>query len=174
MAKPPLRLVHGYKPHAAVILALDPATKSGWAIFSRGRLLGSGVARDASDRFEVLEAAAEIGADEELPVIVVAETWSCGNWKSWDAIAGVHQAWGRWAEQLELGGFDAVVRVLVDTWRHDIFGTRAKLPRKVAKELAKTRVKSMYGKKASADEAEAILIGEWGCRAGEVGALLAA
>lgn len=176
MPRPNLRVLHGYRPHDAVVLGLDPARRTGWGLFIRGKLIGSGVATDAAERFGVLEQAVETASDEELPLVIVAEDWTPGDWKSWISIARVHEAWGRWSEQLELLGLERVVRVKVNDWRRDLYGARhvARMPKKVAKALACSRVTSMYGKNVSDDEAEGILIGEWGCRAGEVAALLAA
>jgi hypothetical protein len=173
--QPKLRLVYGYKPHECIILGLDPATKTGWSIFVNGEYEDSGVARNLQQRCEVLEKLRAIALNEELPVVVVAEDWTPGDWKSWKAISGIFESWGRWDEQLNLTGFTDIVRVLVQTWRSDIFGRGAKrMNRKTAKAMARARVKSVYHLNVSSDEAEAILIGEWGCRAGEVGELLAA
>ena len=173
---PDLKLVHGYRPHDAVVLGIDPASRSGWSLFVRGKLIGSGVVESTGERLDVLQMAAEVFTDEGLPFVVVAETWSPGSWKSWNAIAAVHEPWGRWSEQLELIGCSLIVRVLVNEWRRDLYGKNAvsSMPRKMAKMLAKQRVKSVYKKTVSDDEAEAILIGEWGCRAGAVAAAIAA
>lgn len=169
-----LRLIHGYRPHQAGILGIDAATKSGWSLFLRGKLYESGTTRSAEERFEVLKRADNVTLDDGLPLIAVVEDWSPGSWKSWVAIARAYEARGRWLEQLELLGVQ-VVSVQVNEWRKDLYGWRSMrkgIPRKMAKEMAKARVKSVYGKQVSDDEAEGILIGEWGCRAGEVAVIL--
>jgi len=176
---PKLRLIHGYKPHQCIVFGLDPATRTGWSIFICGEYFASGVAITIEQRCDAIEKLRSVALDEELPVVVVAEDWFPGG-PCWKEIAGQYEAWGRWDENLQLTGFTDHVRVQAHDWRTDIHGDGVCKPTarasalKLAKALAKARVRSSYKLHVCDDEAEAILIGEWGCRSGEVAALLAA
>jgi len=172
VSRPKLSVLPGYKPHRAVVLGIDPATKSGYSIFVQGKLRSSGIVSSARARMSVIEEAVRFMSSSSMPLVVVVEDWSPGGWKSWKAIASVFESWGRWSEQLDLLGIKKVVRVQVDTWRRDLYGPQ-KMGRRGLKDLAKARVGSVYKKSVTHDEAEAILIGEWGCRAAEVSKLLA-
>ncbi len=169
-----LRLLNGYRPHPAAVLGIDPASRSGWALFIRGELRCSGVARSAEERFEAIRNADNLSLSDNLPLIAILEDFSPGSWKSWVAIARAYEARGRWQEQLDLIGTPAV-GVMVNDWRRALYGSRSmrkSMPRKMAKQMAVARVESVYRKRVSDDEAEAILIGEWGCRSAEVAAIL--
>lgn len=110
----------------------------------------------------------------EIPVIVVAEESFHGG-SSWEEIADRYESWGRWDEHLQLSGFRDIVRVGVHTWRKATFGeSPKKMEHETSQELAQSRTRTIYTIRVSGDEAEGILVGEWGCRAQEVGKLIAA
>lgn len=161
-----------WTPLPVVVLGLDPARVSGWAILVDGQLAASGTARSASERAQVVSTAQTASEAHQRRLVVVAERWLTGGWASFDAIAGLAAAWGAWREALEIAGHPKrrVVRVTPQTWRASLLGGRA--TREEWKRRAVWRVRAEHGIEVSDDEAEAVLIGQWGSRSLQVARLL--
>lgn len=158
-----------YQPHPIAILAIDPGAESGFSFWLEGVYQTSGTVKTQSEREQVVHKSIEVAAAEHLHLIVVGETWSPGGWKSIAAIAGTGAAWGLWSSELERAGFpkSRIVRVKPNDWRRMTVGTQGK--RAALKERAKafaSRLTNMIVQ--SPDQAEAIVIGYWATRAGEV------
>lgn len=167
-----------WTPHPCVVLGVDSGAKSGWAIMAQGKRWNSGVARHALERASVVAHAQTLARVHDLPLVVVAETWSRGGWMSFATILGMGVGWGRWAEALELAEHPAkrIVRVLPGTWRPPTVGTHKGA--EAYKAAAIARVRSAHRDEmgralvAGPDEAEAICIADWGARSSEVAAIL--
>lgn len=114
------------RPHACVVLAIDPGATSGWAIphqcvllhnvrVSDVTLIESGVARTAAERAYAVSRVVEASRIYGVPIAVVAEKWSShGAFGGARTQRGLGAAWGAWREQLELAGIPKrrVIRVL--------------------------------------------------------------
>lgn len=165
-----------------VIVAVDPARTSGWATFLEGKPVSWGEV-DAADapRIEaILLDACELAIKLKLPVVLVGEEWGVHSFRG-GAKEGLGAAWGSWrfaAERLRDRGLplveDRVMRVNVTTWRFafGLAGLRSQHTKDYAIRAVKARLRLDLGKHH--DAAEALLIGLWGSRAGEVGAKLPA
>jgi len=157
------------EPVACVLLALDPAATSGWGLFLRGKAVDRGLAKNAKERRAVVDQAQQLAEQESLPLVVVAEGWSAGGWKSVKQLLGMGASWGRWAEQFEIAGVSRsrIVRVLTQDWRMVVLGGGGKA---AALTYAERRW-PLLGAGVTDDVAEALCVGDWGLRAGEVAAV---
>ncbi|MCK6552685.1 hypothetical protein L6R52_43080 [Myxococcota bacterium] len=166
-----------FAPHACVILAIDPGRVSGWAILERGVLVvldgrpavGSLRDDDARGRSSVVELAMSRAASVGLPLMVVAEKWLMHG-MSHDSFAGLAASWGRWDDTLASWHVarSHVVRVYTQTWRARVLGGRNEAGGTPWKDRARAWAQHAHGVDVGPDEAEAIAIGAWGARAGEV------
>lgn len=167
-----------------VVLGVDQARASGWAVHALGRIVASGVARNAADRRAAVELAlAQAGAPRELLVVLEDhgkmplarlahyDTESGeGPKRNAAAIVGMGDARGRWREQLELVGVPLSHFVLVEpgVWRRAVFGRGAPaLGTDAAKALALRWASQALGRVLEQhDEAEAAALASWGAREG--------
>jgi hypothetical protein len=131
------------KPHDAVILAVDPAATSGFAVFERGELTTVGVAPPealADGIAGTVHSAVERAARQRLPFVMVAETWTFGGrgqekravgmmmlglghaWRPWkDALADPRLAPATVAPLLSPCA-KRIVRVNAQTWKALVLG----------------------------------------------------
>ena len=168
-----------------VIVGIDQAARSGWAVHSGGQVRASGVARSARERLEVVQAAlSAAGGDTRLLLIVLEDhgKMPLSRRTQYDAatkhapsrnaatILGMGDARGRWREQFELVGVPLSHFVLVEprTWRLAVFGRGApSMGTEAAKELAVRWASQVRGEPIADDnEAEAIAMASWGAREG--------
>lgn len=158
--------------HACVVLAVDTAKNSGVALFARGRLVTSGELQKNADAklrafCEVAIAAAEIAG---VPCVLVLEkpprfVYRGRTASTMVGLGAAREAWERaWRDA---GGKAArIVRVEPGPWRRAVLGTS-----KHVAELEMRRAQIEIGTHAhaiGADEAAAVCIGVWACKAGEV------
>jgi hypothetical protein len=187
-------------PWRCVLLAVDPAKLSGWALFRDGLLLGHGLASSARERELVAQWAFAEARSGGLPLIVVAETWNARSFKpaasarpgvraatrlSTATLIGMGASWGRWLEQLEREGElrldrwvgPKVVRVEPTTWRAVTIGNAGNAASMKLRALQRAQcacVDRGLLPPADTNVADAIVIGQWGCHAGQVGEVLPA
>lgn len=164
-----------------VIVAVDQARRSGWAVFVEGKPVrwGEVDAADVPAIEAILTAACEQATKYKLPVVVLGEEHGQHSFKG-RAKAGLGAAWGSWSYACErLNGrglpivMTRVMKVNTKVWRAR-FGmaalrkehTKAYAVRRVAEELRIELPENQH------DAAEALLIGLWGARAHVVGAKL--
>jgi hypothetical protein len=160
-----LREVPRFTATDGYILAVDPATKSGWAYFHGSQYFGSGTITSAKGRHEIVRIWAERSAGQ--PRVAVVETWG-PHWKSHTALARTAENRGRWLEHLALLDIP-VVGVKPETWRSRLLGKYGNARTKQFKELALTHASARIKRTITQDdEAEAILIGIWATYATEV------
>lgn len=141
-------------------LAIDPAATSGWALFKGRDRAASGVARNVTDRFEVIERWLDYAGENSLVRWCVAERWTPGL-PSHTAMFGIGANWGRWLECIERTGYreDWILRLEPREWRTAV-GIRAR-GREHAKAAAREAFWYDTGERAETDdEAEAYLIGK--------------
>ena len=167
-----------------VVLGVDQAACSGAAIHAGGRVVASGVTRNARERREAVTLALGLAGDPRGLLVVLedhgkmpltrlaqfsAETGEPPS-RNADVIVGMGDARGRWREQLELAGVPLNHFLLVEprTWRQAVFGRGAHaLGTDAAKALALQWASQVRGERVADDnEAEAIAIATWGARNG--------
>lgn len=173
-AKPP----PSFRPWRCVVLALDVAETSGWAVWVLGKLADSGEFNIYTDHgvaecARVCDIARTFALQLSVPWVALIEV-------SWGGHMGVGMApsGGYWTYALRNAQLPRarIGEVFPATWRARV------LPRGMASakrndvravEVAQARA-IVGGRKVGSDEAPAILIGKWGTQAGEVGDMLPA
>lgn len=164
-----------------IILGIDPARRSGWAITRDYAYLQHGLATTATHRAYAIKTARELAAVYETPLIVIGERWQ-GGWAKGRGhartISGVGAQWGRWQEALEAAGIPKrrILRVGQSTWRARVIGGRVARKTEEWDRVMVASAKALYPDLAfywlKPDEAAALLICRWGTRAPEVQAVL--
>lgn len=174
----------------AVILAVDPAATSGWAIFDCGLYYASGVAATAFERGAALELLNDVAPHRRrVPanLLVVVEDWrigrrprrkgdgtDSGNWSP-TTLVRMGESRGRWLERAASAGIPEaqIVHVEPPTWRAVLAG----MPRRSgeqAKASAVQLVRMRFSNQVEDEnEAEAVCIALWAQHAPEVSQALA-
>lgn len=173
-------------PLRCAVLAVDPAERSGWAVWAEGKLLDHGTTTHPFERAAAVQRAFGVAAERGLPLVVVAETWSArrfqakGGRMSTASIAGMGAAWGRWLEQIDtchtpnrVGRWTgpAIVRVEPPTWRAQTIGNggnSASMKLRAMQRACSIARQAGLPEPTWSDAADAVVIGEWACRAAEV------
>jgi len=114
--------------------------------------------------------AARLSEALELPLVVVAENWTAGGWRSAASMMGTGAAWGVWLGALgEIGQPKRrIVRVNTQTWRKAVLGMNARAGHDALKAAARARALTLVGRDVGDDEADAICIGVWASYAEDV------
>lgn len=166
-----------FHPHACVVLAVDPAAKSGWAVFVNGAYVESGIAMTHVDRLDAAARALVEAARRELPLAVVGEKWPTGGpFGGHRTQSGLSEQWGLWRAALEQTEVpkSRILRVLPSAWWRQI-GAYARLGHDEIKLRSRRHAARVIVRpldEIGEDEADAIGIGAWATRAGEVAAVL--
>ena len=163
------------RPWQCGVLGVDPGEEGGVAFFACGVYQWSRPIHNGYQRRIALNDAWQHCKAEHIPLIIIGETWTPHGKMNFAAALGLGAHWGRWLERIDelqpqLHGQWAgpkVVRAKVKDWRRAIFGPHREKATEEWKRLAMMRA-AQYGPETS-DEAEAILIAEYGTRAGVVG-----
>lgn len=159
------------KPWACVVLGVDTAAQSGWAIAVSGKRVDSGELStlDTPELERVVRWAVDLGRVGGLRVVLVLEA-------PWGGSVAVVAALGVARERWERAWRDAgqtvrrVVRVNPSTWRAAVLGRGAiGMERDAVRALEQSVARRLVGKELGADESAAVLIARWGAQAGEVG-----
>ena len=165
-----------FRPWAAVVLALDAGTCSGWSIWSLGKLASSGefnIYTDAGLRevVRVVEQSKAYAAQLRVPWVAMIE-------RAWGGRMGVGLgcAAGFWMFAIRNAQCprSRIGSVLPNVWRARALPKGStKLSRAAVRVVeVDTAQPFVHGRNVGDDEAPAILIGKWGTQAGEVGAML--
>jgi len=162
---PPPRLV----PWPVVVLAIDPGLTSGWALWAAGKYVDSGEvdALDPAAVARVVSGAMLTAELASMPAVLVYErSWSQRSlgptrpiWKAaWKAGGGV--------QKYVVGFYPA-------TWRARVLekGMHA-APTDVVRRAEQRTAARIARRRVGVDEAPAVCMGQCGCHAGEVGAVL--
>jgi hypothetical protein len=159
-----------------ILLAIDPAAVSGWATFIRGEYRASGIATTMVDRADVLRDAVFLSQTLDLPLIVIAESWTFGgSGKDPRATAamqaGLMSKWGLWEAAIEesrASNAIKVVRVNSRRWQSSVL-TRLRVNSATLKQIAKHSASNIARHPIEDEnEADAICIGFYGSIAPEV------
>jgi len=171
--KPKLRLAPVLAPNECVVLAVDTAKNSGWALYVRGKYHSSGevgimnhgalVGLVCIGAGEVMDA----GLRSDKYVLVLERPWGGGNHQI-EGLGAARHAWlSAWCDAHATKTPRRVLRVYPATWRARLFG-RTKQTTGSESSFALVHKRSAAG----SDEAAAICIGAWASHAGEVAAAL--
>ncbi|MEM9072855.1 MAG: hypothetical protein AAGE52_30390 [Myxococcota bacterium] len=163
------------RPWPATILAIDPGETSGAALFVGGRLQGVWRVSGADPAKQVVAVAQETERETELPLVVVLETWA-GNIPGGTVTAsGLGSAAGMWRAVLELAKHPKrrTLKVNPMTWYARLIGGRKTRGKdKVVSAMLLRFPELKRSKGIDHNVAEAVAIGVWASRAGEVGKVL--
>jgi Holliday junction resolvasome RuvABC endonuclease subunit len=140
------------------ILAVDPGTKSGWAVLRDRELLYRGLARivDVHDYASVVREADSCGAG----TLVIETQAFHKNVKNPKTVMRLVQIRAYW-ECLALRRGLVVQGVGANQWQSVVIGSGNSVDRAERKRRAQARVKALFGVKVTQDEADAICIGIW-------------
>lgn len=161
-------------PWDAVLIAVDTAATSGWAVSVSGKRLDSGeVDTLDADRLEsIVRWAVSLGAEHKQPVVIVLEKPWGGNVTIVSALGAARERWMRaWRGADQSRG--RVVLVSPGTWRSAVLGGYWVSARRdnvrVHEQLVARAVK---GAPVGPDEAAAILIARWAAHASAIGKVI--
>jgi hypothetical protein len=157
-----------------VVLAIDTAARSGWAVAAEDKLLAFGEADTLDDEAlaEITRWATARAAKLGMPCVLVLEAPWGGPVTT---VLALGQARERWLHAWRQGGQSRkrVVSVRPATWRGPVLGRYyVSAPRDVVREQEQLVASAMAGETARADEAPAICIAHWGAHARQVGAVM--
>lgn len=173
--------VASYRPHRCLVLAVDTGNRSGWSIWVCGQLVAWGECDSEllAEVRQVVELAFRLA--EGLPCVLVHEHHP---WQGRQgAAAGLRASRKVWvAVWRDLGGAARrVVGVHPSTWRSRTTGVTR--PTEAARQAEQRRARMICQAAAEhvgvdsppgPDASPAIVIGEYGCRAGEVAKVIPA
>jgi hypothetical protein len=174
--KPKTRVSDGNAyPWPCVVLAIDTASRSGWAIRDCGKLVWSGEC-DTLDPDELDHVVQLANRRRSIPCVLVLEKPYPRRFQAMNE--GLGAARERWLAAWQRAGQrrdKRVVKVQPVSWRSRVLGSasvRMKRDEVRAFELTAARMEVGPRIPVGPDEAPAILISRWACRAPEVGACL--
>lgn len=174
-----------------LVAAIDPGKVSGWALFQtahnhfggeRASLLRFGTTKSAGQRRTVARYLFDQAIDLREPIAFVFETWPPhGKWGA-EVKFSMGESRGRWLEQIETQWYEQadvmshsflITKALTNDWRRAMFSDGGRFLKnqksKVWKSLAVNRARVLWSaENPTGDEAEAICIGEYGCKMPEV------
>lgn len=174
----PARVGHILAWHC-VTLCVDTATRSGWAIRARGRLLFSGEldTRDEDELNEIVGILASNSACQAFSakVLVLERAWGTRT----NVLLSLGASHERWRAAWRRAGYPAsrVVKVYPASWRAKVLGGGAHaMPREQVRpiELASAQAEVGASCDVGPDEAAAICISRWAAIAPAVGKVLPA
>jgi hypothetical protein len=170
------RPVPAPKPWEAVVVTVDAARMSGWAIGVRGKIVGSGehdTERHPHLSAGVCEAAVTLGKVHNLPVVMVLEFMWGGRV---NATVGCSIACERWRAAWRAAGQarGRMGRVQPKQWRGPVLGTCwAHAKRDEVRPVEQSMARGIVGREnVGEDEAPAICMQHWAARAALVGRLI--
>lgn len=145
-----------------VVLAIDPATRSGWAIVhaDTGQLLHFGTCTKRQGGIgKVIEKAVHIAGLIGARLDAVREVWSPHGWQG-TALYACATAGGWWEAMAAAVGVE-MTEVLTDTWRARVLGKGGQRSTKQWDAAACAYVKARWGVDVNRDEAAACCIAAW-------------
>ena len=163
-----------FMPWHCVILAVDTAARSGWALRLAGQhqAFGEVDTLDTDSVSAIVQCATRKAELVHMPVVLVLEApWGGSVW----TITGLGQARERWLHAWRLAGQSArrVVSVQPAIWRAAVLGRRyASTPRDETRAYEQQSARWMIGERTRADESAAIGIGWWAAHAAQVGKVI--
>jgi hypothetical protein len=161
-------------PLRCVVLAVDTAANSGWAI-CRGQddylCFGEVDTLDEPSLNYIVVWAVTRAAQLGLPLVLVLEAPFGGPVRT---LLGLGAAGERWrAAWRRAGQAGRTVLVQPAEWRAPVLGRRwARAPRDEVRAHEQATAASIVGERTAADESAAILIARWGLRAAKVSQVL--
>lgn len=157
-----------------VVLGLDQAARSGWAIaVSHDHIASSGAASTCAERFAVVQLSLELARQRGAGLVVYFEDHAdipARKGRGTETVLGIGAARGRWEEQLEMNGSQRKRwhRVSPRDWRKAILSLPARAREKTCKAAAMGTVGQFMRPRRAVvddpDEAEAMAIAIFGYR----------
>lgn len=185
------RLPATLEPNRCAILAVDPGTDGGAAVWLPGAEASHPngfalwMASRPGDESRIVESASRIAEAAGLPIVVVAETWTFGGKRTDPRATGAMRAklserWGMWLGALLAAGIPErrVVRVNSRTWQARILGAGWGVGSSELKARARRRAVQLVSERLASealfsdDAADAVCIAWWARHSGEVAAVL--
>jgi hypothetical protein len=170
------RPVPAPKPWEAVVISVDAAGKSGWAIGLRGKVVESGehdTARHPELTLGVVQRGVSLAKLHELPVVMVLEFMWGGRFT---ATVGCSIACDRWRTAWRAAGQSRgrMGRVQPKQWRGPVLGTHwAHAKRDEVRPVEQAMARGIVGRDdVGEDEAPAICMQHWAARSALVGKLI--
>jgi len=165
------------KPWLAVVLAVDCANRSGWAICVRGKLHASGELNTLEPEAiaGVIAMALECARTEALPCVLVLEDIWGGSVSTIAGLGAARERWlAVWRELAAAAGHKGkVVLVAVSTWRAAILGAGfVGCEREQVRPVEQAMAAGIKGGAVGPDEAPAICLGRYGAQAADVGKVI--
>lgn len=161
-------------PWKCLVLGIDTARTSGWAINVCGQLLDSGeVNTFHSGALErIVSHAQALALTAGVPSVLVLEAPWGGSVKIVASLGASSERWLRpWLQLGEAHG--RVVKVMPNQWRGPVLGASFVSCARDKVRAHEVRLASeLAGRAVGSDEAPAILIALWGSRAGRVGKVI--
>jgi hypothetical protein len=159
------------KPWLCVVLGIDTARRSGWALSCKGAHVDSGEVDTLDEPIIdlIVANAIDYAAAMKLPVVLVLEAPYGGTVNTIAALGVARERWLRaWrnAEQ----SLARVVKVQPGQWRGPVLGARwTSAPREEVRSHEQMTAAAFVGHPVGEDEAPAIHIARWGSHAARVG-----
>lgn len=162
------------KPWLAVVLAVDTANNSGWALRAAGRQLEFGEVDtfDADAVARIVRWAIRCARRLDLPLVLVLEAPWGGTVKTVASLGAARERWMHAWRQYEQAS-SRVIRVQVATWRAAVLGRHwVSAKREDVRKHEQDIASAMMGEQLEPDEAAALLIARWAVHAAKVGRVI--
>lgn len=166
-------------PWQAVLLSVDTATRSGWAVTLAGETLAYGEADtlDEQSLSDIVRFAQSTAERWDVPTVLVLEAPWGGRRNFLATLMALGAARERWMRAWRAAGLPVsrAVRVKPNVWRRVALGKAyAGAKREVVRAGEQEVASHMAGEPMRAEEAAALLISVWAERSEEVGRVIGA
>jgi hypothetical protein len=165
-----LRETPAPKPWLCTVLAVDTASRSGWALSRDGALRDSGEVETLNEAALglIVRNAVELSEGTASLVLVLETPWG----GSAEIVSALGAARERWSRAWRAHGLTQrrVVLVSPSTWRAAVLGGKwASARRELVRAHEQRVARALVGYDVGADEAPAILIARWAAHTARVG-----
>lgn len=163
------------KPWLAVVLAIDTANRSGWALCAAGKQqeFGEADTLDALALQQIVRWAMREAQRLQMPLVLVLEShpW-VGSLRAAQGLSAARERWLVTWRAAELPK-TKVVLVTPGEWRRAVLGREwASAPRDEVRQQEQLVAAALVGEDVRGDEAAAILIARWASHSARVGRAL--
>lgn len=158
-----------------VVLAVDTADRSGYAVWHAGEVMQSGEVetKNAARVREIVAGAVVMAGVAHEPCVLVLEKPFGGTVMMVSALGAAKERWMAPWRDLAIGHQGKVVSVTPSEWRGPVLGAYyANIERSVARAREQEVAASIVGRQVGGDEAPAVCIGQWAMHAQEIGVLI--
>lgn len=167
-------------PWECTVLAVDTATRSGWAVRVCGKLRWSGEVdtHNTDELDDIIRLACDADQSVQRPLVLVLERpFPAGRARIAEALGAARERWAMAWERAG-GARRDIVSVMPVQWRSRVLGRQSvRMKREEVRIYEMAAARQEVGGACEwmgADEAAAILISRWAARSPKVGAVLSA